>query len=377
MERQVILQTAKKLDLTQKSRDEYDIFAGISSPINSPYNLFLRLGDLKEESKNLIYFYAYSLGKQRAIIWGIYNEISNEFLIDSACQYDLEILNTAMVKWKENQYQIVSTETKDKFSTRISLYHMFDDRKDEVVKVYNKFKLYYMYNAVLKRRLILDDISEDLIKQGVIRLVDDFKINPDREFLDEFDDLILKIKGYSSTILKKEEPGAISIQFYEEMTKRLLENKSLNYIKLLLFVFTLMDVEEYRIAKYIIKETEPLKSYIDGSFIGLWLQDVSVTLSKELQSTPKDILVILSKKIIDIFEPKVNRMDITITLPENLLKKLETLSQRFLMFLEKSIYTKESYVRDLEICYSPVECKGDECGLYQHGSKMQSKHDMT
>jgi hypothetical protein len=377
MQQQIVLQTARKVDLSQQTRDEFDLFAGISSPINSPFNLFLRLNDLRQEGSSLIYYYAYSLGKSRAIIWGVYNEATKEFLIDSACQYDLQILNLAMAKWKDNKYQIISSETKNNKGRLINLYLIFDKMKDLAVKNYEKFRVWYMYNALLKKRLTLDQISEEALKMEVSRLIDDFKINPDREFLDEFDDLLIAIQKYNSLITKASNDDAV-IKFYGGLIKELKETKSLNYMKLFLFILTMINVEEYRIAKYIITENnERLKGYIDGSFLGLWLQDVSVTLAGELKKDPKEILKMLCEKIVELLEPKINTTDIVVELSRPVVNKLEVISREFLHFLEKSTYSKESYVKQLPACYSPVECKGEECGLYEHGDGIVSKYDFT
>ena len=47
-----------------EQRDELDLYIGLRTGLDDPFNIFVRVADL-EEDRSMIYFYAYSMGKRR------------------------------------------------------------------------------------------------------------------------------------------------------------------------------------------------------------------------------------------------------------------------------------------------------------------------
>ena len=94
--------------LAKKENESLDLFVGIIAPLSSPFNLYFRVddiigrGDLSPLSINLVYFYGYSLGKDRIIMWGLYDETTNKFLIDNACKWKTQ-LNEVLKSLKERK----------------------------------------------------------------------------------------------------------------------------------------------------------------------------------------------------------------------------------------------------------------------------------
>ena len=106
--------------------DDLDIFVGLHSPLDSPYNIFLRLKDIETNNSN-IYFYGYSMGKQRVIVWGVYDRSGNQFLIDNACKYNPNDLKTIIDTWSQHKYDFFFTAMRDRMSDRLHQYKIYGD----------------------------------------------------------------------------------------------------------------------------------------------------------------------------------------------------------------------------------------------------------
>jgi hypothetical protein len=248
---------AKNEGKAKEETDQLDLFIGLSSPLNDPFNTFFRLRDINDPNSTLIYFYIYSLGKARSILWGVYNVPENKFLIDDACKYDLRQLNEALKIWKSHGFDFVSSELKNRQSSLIAQNFLFKNRQ-KYAELYNQFKLYFMYNRL--ERGELQNIEQN---NPVIAFSQKFK---EEELLYgvDFDDEYKKIVDpiVASTIHLKPikvneidtDTGIDYIDDRVKVTSYLQKYipKLKNITALHIFILIMMGVEEYRAAKYIV-----------------------------------------------------------------------------------------------------------------------------
>lgn len=109
---------AKSDNLRQEKLDTY---LGIAHGLADPFNLFINITDIKE-NRDLIYFFSYSMGKKKVVVWGVYDKIIDDINIEAGCQFNswkyISYINT----WKEMNYQIFTTLAKNKFDEKILKY---------------------------------------------------------------------------------------------------------------------------------------------------------------------------------------------------------------------------------------------------------------
>ena len=408
MQFQVQETISKKTDLDKnlKTQDDLDLFVGLKSGLDDPFNLFLRVSDLTNNS-SLIYFYAYSLGKKKVAIWGVYDKNNSEFLIDSACKYSpndlLQIVNT----WKKNDYSYFLNSVRNRISPRMTQESLFNDRKKEQ-ELFDNFKIYFLAKLV-KMGLISsqnffssskNSSSQNSSSQN--ETID--HLSKTETFDAEYNKILERIsKVTSNAMSSKNFPNYTSIldTIYEEIDnkedemtlKSLLKfsfgkNRLLNkakqnqntyienlakYITVTLFIILFADMDIYRTAKYVqYLDDAKVKTYLKGSFFYHWCIELSKILG--VYNVPK-FMKRFTKSIVDIIEKDINMTSVA-SQKFNLIE----IGNFFQEFLEKSIYTKASYSNNLPICPNIDSCDIDskeECNLYLHGTKNSSKHDMT
>ena len=286
---QQIFQIAKPIKETtsnDQEKDQIDLFIGVKSPLNDPFNVFFRLRDINDPSSTLIYFYIYSMGKSKAIIWGVYNVLDNTFLIDASCKYDLAQLNEALRSWKTNDYGVVSSEVRNRSVSRIAQYIIFEDNRQKFVNLYDNFKLYFMYNMVRRGQLKIDDIINNKELLAFIQKFEEEEILFGRDFDLEYKKIVDPIVGQINKGIIQFLPDKTGVDYLDERVEsafNLLEDylsDMPNIIALHIFILLMADIEEYRTAKYIIavqnpnvdsKYKEVMESYLQDSFVKAWL----------------------------------------------------------------------------------------------------------
>ena len=99
----------KETNLAQINED-----LGIVVPLEFPFNLFLNLKHLANPSIRFVYFYIYSLGKKRIVIWGVYDESTQKFIIDGSCKYQTLELANLIKTWKNYDFTYVGNTVKNR-----------------------------------------------------------------------------------------------------------------------------------------------------------------------------------------------------------------------------------------------------------------------
>lgn len=91
------------------SRNEQeDLNIGVIKPLIYPYNLFLNLKQLEDHNMEFVYFFVYTIGAKRIILWGVYDKSTEEFIIDGSCRYAPSELQTMVNTWKKNEQTYVA-----------------------------------------------------------------------------------------------------------------------------------------------------------------------------------------------------------------------------------------------------------------------------
>ena len=234
---------------TEAERDQLDLFVGLRSPLNDPFNVFLRVDDIEN---NNIYFYAYSLGKKKVIIWGIFDRSTNEFLIDEACKYHPNDLKGLIEAWKKQKYSFFFSSVRDRIKGRMTQNLMFNNRADRVALL-KSFKQLYMQklinNGIIPGKYVkMNDneylkILEKVANAGkeAIRS-DNFKSNP--TYNKSLDIIFGQLDTENREKVKKAVySGSLGglTPYQANVTKHIWTH---------LFLLIFLDIDEYRIAKY-------------------------------------------------------------------------------------------------------------------------------
>ena len=368
----------KSENAREEAQDQIDIFVGTISPLLDPFNIFVRVKDL-EESAQFVYFYSYSLGKGKAMLWGIYEKATDVFHIDDACEYNANYLSETLKIWQKNGYKYAANQTKNRFSKRIALNLFYGSEIKEMESIFGLYKNIISYNYFLEtiesdnpfkiRASILDEFAPDTDFDSP-----DFKRNYRRLKKDaetEVSKIETKIKTASSYQSHGEEYAIIRARAVEIAIENGL-NK--NYANLYFFVLALMDDSEYRAAKYISvmeekkmlgREINPellekMHEYLNESFLFAWLNHVT---------NSKDLQINMAEQIVSIYERMVNYSD------SRGVELINKISNSFMAFISKSEFSKRTLVKKLKPCYTPNYCDGIDCPVFDHGHTLVSSYD--
>jgi len=349
--------------------EELDLYVSLNSRLDDPYNVFVRVDDIINQ-KSLIYFYAYSLGKKKIVIWGVYDKNNNEFLIDDACKYRLNDLKNILDVWKSNDYQFLLASVKNSYSSRIYQERIYDNRKQELVRL-EDFKLSFM-----KNNYNLDKVANDGMAALVLDYSDKTKI---------YDPLL---KLFYDNVDNVDDEIKLRQMLTSDKIITSNKNKLAKIILTSIFILVFADMEEYRVAKYIqflfSKGTkngkkEQLQKYLNKTFLYQWL----LFLIKEFNVTDEEkFLFDYANIIIDLTEKNINTTGGVIGGDNTMLKdpELAQMAQFFEDFISKSKYSKITLTNDIKECPRYEECdvnRDESCALYNFGTYVSSKYDLT
>lgn len=339
MELQQKLAFQAKKNVTEETQDDIDLFVGAVSPILDPFNLFLRVKDIEKGSDSeFVYFYVYSIGKSKVILWGIYDKMSEEFQIDDACQYDVKYLSDTLKLWQKNGYKYISNQTKNRFGKKIAL-NMVYDRPNEAEHIFNQYK-----NSIISRSTEDTEKLEKIIKN--IRY------------------------GYAETDYISPRTHAVDVARQNGLDK--------NLAQLYLFILFFIDENEYRACKYmtVLSQTykkidkemkQNMELYIKNSFIRAWFN--RITEDTELQLD-------MAESIVDIFERGMNYTDVNKKVDDmTSVDLINHISLSFINFIAKSEYSKRTFVKKLKPCYTPDQCEDIDCPIFDHGHTIFSTYE--
>lgn len=332
-------------------KDDLDLHVGLIAPLTNPYNLFFKVADIMSNASQ-IYFYAYSIGKDRIVLWGLYDEDTNEFLVDNACKWTKQ-LNEILASLKSRDYDFYASSSKDNISSRISQNIVFDDLKEVKAEV-STFK-----------RLLLERAKGNMANGQ------------------EYDELYLKLAEYAPQILKKKYLNDLYEFLTSEFDAQIRQVKEL--IDIMITIHFMGDFEDYRIFKYFSVLGKKLEQrYKDSFTYKFLLGSVEAILNLEERDVDQISMAMhVAREMADIYSQDINITNVGVIggkpVRANDARRVEMLAHFFEKFIARSKYTKTYYINDLKECPLPQDCASDseECDLYTHGTTKQSRYDLS
>ncbi|SNW62063.1 Hypothetical protein ORPV_159 [Orpheovirus IHUMI-LCC2] len=172
---------------TKKTNKSKDAYLGIHNELESPVLLFLKLDDIRNGYDN-IYFFAYSMGKKKVVLWGLYNKPQNTFKLENACKYNVRILSSMLRQWDDNGYSYISNSVKDRITTKMDDYLDIKSNTPHITsyEMYRKYKyLVSFYND----RIDIYELENGTYPGIIDDFVNDFMLKYDIIILEENIDL--------------------------------------------------------------------------------------------------------------------------------------------------------------------------------------------
>lgn len=411
--------------LTQREADDLDLFVGLNTAITSPYNLFLRVSDVQANS-SMIYFYAYSLGREKVMLWGIYDTPNNEFLVDNNCIYDVNDLDNIIKIWQNHAYQFSSSSQKDMMTMNLRQHHIYSDVKyqRELAKA---FRLIFYANLVYDGGLNLNQIKflvqasdpkinkASLLQNEVSRLI---VIDVQGVYESHLSSAVHSGQQVLNMIYPHDDDYPAYMNLIDTMIKHVyaesdrtairsrisrsgliamptrLQIKLSDLIIATVYLMTFSDFEEYKAAKllmYLYDESKrfegPVKKnqiqlYLKGTFLYEWLLHIAGSFKvydiEEFMFDTASCFVLFTENKINNNSGVIGLGAIGLNFSDGLADQLERISTFFEQFIAKSIYSKSSYTKEFQPCPMIKTCQNDKCDLIFHGvGNRQSRHDLT
>lgn len=174
MQQQLLLKREQEKSAQQEN------FLGLVSSLSDPFNLFLRLNELENPDVDLVYFFVYSLGRKKIMIWGTYSKSEEDFHIEAACRYKVSQLMKIQHHWQDNRFQYVANAALDRI--RPTLQGTLDLPLTMSEEEYLKKKTFLAYKRGKITRAQLDDrlgpgYPEGLYDRIVLELIEKDKLD--------------------------------------------------------------------------------------------------------------------------------------------------------------------------------------------------------
>ena len=118
-------------------QEKLDVYLGIAHGLSDPFNLFVNITDI-EENRNLIYFFSYSMGTKRVVVWGTYDKSTDKINVEAGCRFTSWKYISYINMWKDMNYQLHTTLTKNRINDRIN---EFSRRFSNPLKINNETDL--------------------------------------------------------------------------------------------------------------------------------------------------------------------------------------------------------------------------------------------
>ena len=159
-------------------------YVGLVSYLEDPFNLFLRLNELEDEEADLVYFFIYSIGKKKIMIWGTYSKSEDDFKIESACKYSLAQLMPIYRYWQQNNFRYVANIVVDRFTPKIHEYVLGESLMS--MDEYKRKKLFLAYETGEVDKSYLDkelgkNYPEKVYDKLLLKLAEDGEIDLETE----------------------------------------------------------------------------------------------------------------------------------------------------------------------------------------------------
>jgi hypothetical protein len=411
----------EKVPVTEKKKlDELDIYVGVHSPLADPFNIFFRARDLTNKLPQ-IYFYAYSVGTKKIVMWGIYDASLNEFLVDNACVYHPNNLMTMVEKWKSNAYEFSFSSVRDQIRTRMEKFNAFGTESLQGYDgLFKNFKSHFM------AKLVRDGIiSKDSLQANVASTIEELLKLDEDPFEHNYDEILKRIWETSTVHERRREDydpffeilySEIDNTADEQILRDVIDKEGIEkgvrkastiwnlqktnpfhynlakYIVANYFVLVYSGFEEYRIAKFIVyladskksknpidpEKAQQIRTMIKGSFLYEWLMEII----KALRIPHGQMFIDKYAALLTPFlEERINLTTVgEIGGFHSKEPELNRMAEFFTSFIAMSKYSKASTVGDLKQCPLLEQCDltvDPTCGLYNHGVTTQSQFDLS
>lgn len=349
-------------------QDELDLFVGLHTPLDSPFNIFLRIEDIEKNNSN-IYFYAYSLGKQKIVLWGIYNKENNEFLIDNACQYQPNNLKEIVNSWKES-YRFTFTAMKNNINSRMLRHGTFGSDSSKRSAEFRE-----LFIKKLQKEGLISSTTADFDEKRFNEIV--HLIYKDGLLAAGKKELEPTLKILLSQIESKEDTDTVfGMVTTGEWKGTKYQRNVAKYILIHLYLMAYLTIDDYRTAKYFVHD---VLDKAKKTFMYDWLLELGKIFRVYDYKT---FMKTIAKDIIRFTEENINMTNIGVIGGPEILKTelLSSISDLFENFISTSKYTKLTYVNQLNLCPTLQKCDktvDKACDLYTHGQGKTSKYDLT
>jgi hypothetical protein len=198
MQAQVLLNPTLKIQENNLLNEYVDVIV----PLDDPQNLFLNLNNIMDPDSKDVYFFSYSMGKRKVVMWGYYNKNSAAFTAEGTCRYNLAQLNAMIKGWRQNNYRPIGYSVKNKITKRVIKYLGLESDviKRDTYLIY-KYVLAFYDGKVTKEQLmnrfgsnVLDTIDNEARKYFGKPVVNDMDIYSYLEIMQE------KVNEYESDL---------------------------------------------------------------------------------------------------------------------------------------------------------------------------------
>lgn len=163
---------------SEKKNAELDIYLGIISRIDDPFIVFVRLQDLNLKH-DYIYFFAYSLGLRKIVIWGKYIIATDKFHIQNACQYEVQELINLTRDFKNRLYvytsNAVTNRIKDTMIKQEADYSLYQNKKFGFT--INRKEYFHNYDEYIITKYILAYFNRKIDEKQVEARLKEIKID--------------------------------------------------------------------------------------------------------------------------------------------------------------------------------------------------------
>lgn len=170
------MQEQKLVFATQEAQDQLNL--GIIHPFESPFNLFLNFEQLIDYNKRYVYFFVYSIGKRKVMLWGVYDKKKEQFIVDGSCKYKPVQLKEITDKWLKSGYKYVGNTVMDRITPLIEKY------TDTAVMDYDDYvdkkRLWRYLNGEIDEKQMIKKYGRNFLEN---LLPED--INPDDDYIME------------------------------------------------------------------------------------------------------------------------------------------------------------------------------------------------
>jgi len=100
-------------------QEKLDTYLGIAHGLSDPFSLFINITDI-QENRNLIYFFSYSMGTKKVVVWGTYNKLNDKIKVESGCRFNSWKYITYINIWKDMNYKLDTTLNKNRLNSRMN-----------------------------------------------------------------------------------------------------------------------------------------------------------------------------------------------------------------------------------------------------------------